>query len=204
MPAARAAATASIASVRGGSAMPTSPSSSRRCSSGRCRRRPPARAGRARPSARWLRARPSMPARTAAATSRPRPYVEHAVGARDRHALAVGVERLHVHAAAGAARCRRGGCRARRPRRESPARSGRRCRHARRSTARRRSTRRPPPAGARDRRPHSSRTVITPVVSVPVLSVQMTVAQPSVSTAGSRRTSTWRAPCAGRRPRARS
>ena len=30
-------------------------------------------------------------------------------------------------------------------------------------------------------------------MSVPVLSVQITVAQPSVSTAGSRRTSTWRA-----------
>jgi len=38
--------------------------------------------------------------------------------------------------------------------------------------------------------PHSSRTRIEPVVSVPVLSVQITVAQPSVSTAGSLRTST--------------
>ena len=34
---------------------------------------------------------------------------------------------------------------------------------------------------------------MTPVVSVPVLSVQITVAQPRVSTAGNRRTSTFRA-----------
>src|SRR4029450_6064132 len=42
--------------------------------------------------------------------------------------------------------------------------------------------------------PHqSSRPCITPFVSVPVLSVQITVAQPSVSTAGNLRISTWRA-----------
>ena len=41
--------------------------------------------------------------------------------------------------------------------------------------------------------PQSSRTVITPVVRVPVLSVQMTVALPRVSTAGSFRINAWRA-----------
>ena len=38
--------------------------------------------------------------------------------------------------------------------------------------------------------PHSSRTTILPTVSVPVLSVQIVVAEPSVSTAVRRRTST--------------
>jgi hypothetical protein len=40
--------------------------------------------------------------------------------------------------------------------------------------------------------PHSSRTTITPVVNVPVLSLQITVALPSVSTAGSLRINTFR------------
>ena len=47
-----------------------------------------------------------------------------------------------------------------------------------RRRAPRRSRRRPPRAPRRDRGPQSSRTAITPVVSVPVLSVQITVAQP--------------------------
>ena len=59
--------------------------------------------------------------------------------------------------------------------------------------ARRRSRRRPRRGRRRRSGPQTSRTSMRPVVRVPVLSVQITVVQPRVSTDDSRRTSAFRA-----------
>ena len=120
--------------------------------------------------------------------------VEDAVRALDRHALADRIERRARRRAGAALDVARGGCRARRAAtrmrdlgRVAAAGSRRRARGRRRST--------PPPRRAprSGRRPTARGRPSRPWSSVPVLSVQMTVAAPSVSTAGSLRTSTLRA-----------
>ena len=194
MPASRAAATAAIASLRGGSAIPTTPSRRRSFSSTPAPDRDAqhAQAARRHVGVRLGGARRARRAQREQQLGRALD-VEDAVRSPDGHPLAVGVERVHVPPRAfrldrAPVDAALGGRREQRDLRRiagAGAAASRQLGVAARGGGRR--------AARGDSAPHSSRTVITPVVSVPVLSVQMTVALPSVSTAGSRRMSTWRA-----------
>ena len=208
-------ATAAATSGRGGSSSATRPRSSRSRSTrvarpARRRVEPPARRARARAGPRRRAPRPRRERRSARGrVRRASQRGEHALRARPwcrrrgrRRRSSHGRHQLPPESKANSAT---GGARASTTRtsrpapartRAAPPRSGRpRVGSPSRRPPRRCCTTRPPPPG-RPRRPTVSTTRIRFSVSVPVLSVQITVVEPSVSTALSRLTS---APLAGQR-----